>query len=83
VKIMLLILTGKKGSDTRGEHTFVNQLSSSVIDYALVMESIIRNVIDFRTEVGIIGNHIPILLELLKVTVVEKLVLHDRHRQTE
>jgi hypothetical protein len=57
------ILNGKYGSDTGGEFTFVNQLGSSVIDYALAFDGIICNV-DFKVGVEIISSHMPLLVEL-------------------
>jgi hypothetical protein len=39
----LEILNGKYGSDTGGEFTFVNQLGSSVIDYASASDRIIKS----------------------------------------
>jgi hypothetical protein len=45
---MLEMLKGKYREDMKGKYTFVNQLGKSVIDYALMSEGILRNLVDFR-----------------------------------
>jgi hypothetical protein len=62
----LEVLNGKYRSDTEGEFTFVNQLGSSVIDYALASDGIICNVIDFKVGAGVISSRMPLLVELGK-----------------
>jgi hypothetical protein len=64
------MLNGKHGSDTKGEFTFVNRLGKRVIDYALVSENILGNVLDFRVGSEIITSHMPL-------TVVLRSTEHD------
>jgi hypothetical protein len=45
---MLEMLNGKYREDTKGKYMFVNQLGKSVIDYALMSEGILRDLVDFR-----------------------------------
>jgi hypothetical protein len=57
-------LNGKFGSDIRGEFTFINKQSSSIIDYTLASEGILRHIVDFKIGVEVISTHMPLLTEL-------------------
>jgi hypothetical protein len=48
------ILNGKFGSDIRGEFTFINKQGSTMIDYTLVSEGILRNIIDCKIGVEVV-----------------------------
>jgi hypothetical protein len=58
------MLNAKYGSDVQGEFTSVEQLRKSVTDYALVSESILGNVSDFRVGSEIISSHMPLTVVL-------------------
>jgi hypothetical protein len=58
------ILNGKYGSDAVGEFTFINQLGRSVVDYVLVSEGLIGNLIDVRIGAELISSHIPLSVVL-------------------
>jgi hypothetical protein len=59
---MLEMLNGKYREDMTGEYTFVNQLGKSVIDYALISESILRDLVNFKIGTEIISSHMPITI---------------------
>ena len=64
----LKISNGKFGPDKRLEFTFTDKLGSSVINYTLVSEGIINNILGFKIRVEIISSHMPMLSELEKIT---------------
>lgn len=64
----LKILNGKFGPDKSLEFNVTTKLGSSVINYALVSEGIINNILDFKIGVEIIITHMPLLLELENIT---------------
>jgi hypothetical protein len=68
----LEMLNGKYGEDMKGEYTFVNQLSKSVIDYALMYEGTLRDLVDFRIGTEIISSHMPLTITLRSILDSEK-----------
>jgi hypothetical protein len=58
------MLNGKFGSDIRGEFTFISKQHSSVIDYTLASEGLLKHIIDFRIGVEVISTHMPLVIEL-------------------
>jgi hypothetical protein len=43
-------------------YTFINHAGKSVIDYAVVLEGLIRNFVEFRIDSEIISSHMPLLI---------------------
>jgi hypothetical protein len=62
------ILNGKYEADTKGEYTFISQAGKSVIDYAVVSEGLINNLVEFRIGNEIISSHMPLLTEIGNIT---------------
>jgi hypothetical protein len=58
------ILNGKFVSHIRWEFTFINKHGSSVTDYTLASEGILRNITYFKIGVEVVTNHMPLLIEL-------------------
>jgi hypothetical protein len=69
---MLEMLNGKYGEDMKGEYTFVKQLGKSVIDYALMSEVILRDLVDFRIGTEIIISHMPLTITIRNVLDLEE-----------
>jgi hypothetical protein len=65
------ILNGKYGCDTVGEFTFINQLGRSVIDYAVVSEGLMGNLIDFKIGTELISSHMLLSVALEDIVVME------------
>jgi hypothetical protein len=69
------ILNGKYGSNMVGDFTFINQLGRSVMDYTLVSEGLIGNLIDFRIGTELISSHM--LLSVVLGNMLEDSVVME------
>jgi hypothetical protein len=69
---MFEMLNGKYGEDAKGEYTFVNQLGKSVINYALMSEGILRDLVDFRIGMEIISSHMPLKITIRSIVDLEE-----------
>jgi hypothetical protein len=58
-----------------GEFTFINQLGRSVIDYTLVLEGLIGNLIDFKIGTELISSHMH--LSVVLGNVLEDIVVME------
>jgi hypothetical protein len=71
------ILNDRYGSGLVGDFTFINQLGRSVIDYALVLEGLIGNLIDFKIGTELISSHMPLSVVLGNV-LEDSIVMEPR-----
>jgi hypothetical protein len=54
---VLEMLIGKYVEHTKGDYTFIYQLGESVTDCALMSETMLRDLVDFRIETEITSSH--------------------------
>lgn len=59
-----IILNGWEVGDERGEYTYVGARGHSVIDYVIVNEWCLNNVISFKVESRVDSDHLPLGLRL-------------------
>lgn len=51
---------GRTTGDWEGEYTYVGLRGSSVIDYAIVNENVYDKVVEFRIDVRVDSDHLPL-----------------------
>jgi len=64
------ILNGRSRGDWEGEYTYVGARGSSIIDYAMVNDNICDRIVEFRIDVRVDSNHMPLNLTLEEGTVI-------------
>jgi len=60
----LNVLNGRSVGDGEGEYTYVGARGSTVIDYVFANDVIIDNIIDFRIDVRVDSDHMPLCVEM-------------------